>query len=353
MTAARRLSLQTPSGHTDVILGAGVRGDLDAHLQQWCPEAERVAVVVDAHVAAAWPDPAIGREVLRIEAPAGEAAKTRDVLARLQDELLALRRHDVVVAIGGGAVLDATGFAAATVRRGLPWVAVATSVVAMADAAIGGKVAINHARGKNLLGTFHPPRGVLADVAYLDTLPKRERIAGLAEAYKCGRLGAPDVLTSLAQGVPATPEAWVALLTPCAQLKARVVEADERDHGERRLLNFGHSVGHALERLLGAERMRHGEAVAIGMVAATHLAAARDWTSADAPTSEAKALAQLGLPTAIPEDASTDELLTAVAQDKKRGAGRAHTFVLPRRDTFEIATDVTDDEVRTAIDATR
>lgn len=354
MSAMRTLTVDVRSGRTDVFIGDGVRATLET-LADRILGCRRAALVIDANLASTWPDPDLGdlEVVLREVVPAGEAAKTRDVLATLQDRLLDLHRNDVVVAIGGGAVLDVAGFAAATTRRGLPWVAVATSVVAMADAAIGGKVAINHERGKNLLGTFHPPCEVCSDVSYLETLPERERIAGLAEVYKCGRLGAKPVLDVLAGGVPRTTEAWTNLVEACATLKGRIVESDERDYGERRRLNYGHTIGHALERVLGNETMRHGEAVAIGMVAATALASARGWVSGEAAAAEAAALAALGLPVAIPAAAVTDELLSALHDDKKRGSGQAHTFVLPRRKKIVIAEDVSTDEVRAAIEATR
>ena len=353
MSDEHAFMLQTPLGRTDVRVGAGVRRGLPS-IAALLPDARRTVLVVDENVGAAWPDVAVGdlEVVACCDAPAGEAAKDRDVLAALQDVVLELRRSDVVIAIGGGAVLDVAGFAAATARRGVPWVAVATSVVAMADAAIGGKVAVNHERGKNLLGTFHPPRLVLCDVEYLQTLPDRERIAGLAEVYKCGRLGATDVLARLADGPPGDPQTWIAVIHACAALKARVVEADERDLGERRKLNFGHTIGHALERVLGNEALRHGEAVAIGMVAATTLAEQRGWVEGGAASREAEALSRLGLPVSIPADAGADALLDAIREDKKR-AGDAHTFILPRGEEIVIASDVTDDEVVASIDAMR
>lgn len=350
----RTLSVDVRSGRTDVVIGEGARASLK-DLADRILGCRRAALVIDENLASMWPDPNLGDlDVVRREiVPAGEAAKTRGVLATLQDALLDLHRNDVIVAIGGGAVLDVAGFAAATVRRGLPWVAVATSVVAMADAAIGGKVAINHARGKNLLGTFHPPFEVCSDVTYLETLPERERVAGLAEVYKCGRLGAKGVLETLSAGMPQTAWTWTDLIEASARLKARIVESDERDFGERRKLNYGHTIGHALERVLGNEQMRHGEAISIGMVAAVALAAKRGWVADDAAALEAKALAALGLPVEIPAAASTDALMAALHDDKKRSSAHAHTFILPRRKKIVIAEDITDGEVRAAIDAVR
>ena len=222
-----------PGRETEIRLGAGVRHALWDEVLARHPRASSVGLVVDPNVAPhGYVDHAPeGLRVIEVEVPAGEAAKTREVLAALQDAWIGLRRDEPVVAVGGGAVLDVAGFAAATVRRGLPWVAVATTVVAMADAAVGGKVAINHERGKNLLGTFNPPSLVLSDVDTLATLAERDRTAGLAELHKCGWVGDPALLEMLADGPPSDDETWAACLARAVAVKARIVEDDERDLG--------------------------------------------------------------------------------------------------------------------------
>jgi 3-dehydroquinate synthase len=334
-------------------VGEGARASLAETVRRACPRALRATIVVDATVAALWPprglETGLATRVLRV--PAGEASKTRRVLARLQDRLIEGTRDEPVVAVGGGAVLDAAGFAAATARRGLPWIALPTTVVAMADAALGGKVAVNHPRGKNLLGTFHPPRAVLADTAFLATLPDRERAAGLAEVYKAARVGDPALLETLRRGPPEGAGEWAAAIHAAAAVKARLVEADERDAGPRRALNYGHTVGHALETVCGAAAMLHGEAVAIGMAVAGAIARARGvWTTEDEER-QCRDLEGMGLPTRLPEGATPDAILGLLALDKKRRPGAHHTFVLPRRVGVVIVEDVTTAEIVAALAA--
>jgi 3-dehydroquinate synthetase len=324
--------VEVPGRSTDVVVGQGTRDGLWLALAERFPAAWRIGLVIDERVAELWPldVPAAGPEVVSIEAPGGEAAKTRAVLAHLQDRLLELRREEPIVAIGGGAVLDVAGFAAATVRRGLPWIAVPTTVVAMADAAVGGQVAVNHPRGKNLLGTFHPPVLVLGDVDYLGTLPERERVAGLAEVYKSARIADPELLEHLRRAPPTDAGAWADALARSSAVKARIVEADERDLGVRRLLNYGHTVGHALERLLGNDEIRHGEGVAMGMGVAARLARARGMIAGREVERQDDDLARLGLPTTLPRTLDEEGLFAALSLDKKRRPGDLHTFILPR-----------------------
>ena len=342
-----------PGRETGIRIGQGLREALWSSLGEGFPHARNVGLVVDANVARLWALPAPPDElaVCRVEVPAGEAAKTRAVLASIQDAFIDLRRDEAVVVVGGGATLDVGGFAAATVRRGLPWVAVPTTVIAMADASVGGKVAVNHPRGKNLLGTFHPPRLVLADVDYLSTLPERDVVSGLAEIYKCARIGDPDLLAKLQRGRPKDASDWMDALHRSVAVKARIVERDERDEGERRLLNYGHTLGHALERVLGPEAMRHGEAVAIGMHAAARVAVARGLLSPSAFERQAATLQRLGLPSDLPESSDRDQLWGALTLDKKRVSGARHTLVLPVDDGTEVRVfgDATDEELRTAL----
>jgi len=337
---------------TDVLLGEGLLGTLWAAVRARFPDARRCGLAIDTRVAGLWrlpPAPA-DLDVLDAALPEGEAAKDRATLGMLQDRWIDLRRDEPVIVVGGGAALDVGGFAAATVRRGLPWIAVATTVVAMADAAVGGKTAINHPRGKNLIGTFHPPRLVLSDVATLTTLDARERVAGLAEVYKCARLADAALLARLRLGPPADAATWIDVLHACVAVKARLVEADERDGGVRRLLNYGHTVGHALERVLGNARMRHGEAVAVGMDVAAAIAVARGLLPAAERASQQADLERLGLPVALPSGLDAEALHTALGLDKKRTAGADHVLVLPVGGAgARVVTDVTDEELRTAL----
>ena len=362
MTAARevRLRVDLPGRATDVVVGAGCLSRLDALLVERLPRARRRLYVLDAGVAdesvrLAWPAAFAPDPEYTLQVPAGEASKTREVHARLEDEILAagLTRDDVVVAVGGGAALDVAGYAAATARRGVPWAAVPTSVVAQADAAVGGKTAVNHALGKNLVGAFHPPALVVADVTTLRTLPRRDRIAGLAEVYKAGVVGDPQILQALAARGASDDEAWwVDVVSRCVAVKARLVEADERDAGPRRLLNFGHTVGHALETVLGPEAMRHGEAVSVGMGVAADVARGRGLLAeADVEAMDAD-LSRLGLPVRLPAGAPLERVVEVMGSDKKRRAGALHTMVLPRETGgLVVVEDVSTSEVQAALAA--
>ena len=228
----------------------------------------------------------------------------------------------------------------------------ATSVVAMADASVGGKTAVNHPRGKNLLGTFHPPALVLSDVRTLETLDPRETTAGLAELYKCGRIADPALVALLREGAPADDAAWMDAVQRAVAVKARLVESDERDQGPRRLLNYGHTIGHALERALGNERLRHGEAVAIGMHVEAAVAVDRGLMDADDRAQQRDDLIGLGLPVAVPTDVDHAVLTEALGLDKKRAAGAAHVLALPVGAAgVQVVEDVTDAEIEAALRA--
>ncbi len=350
--APRSERVELGSRSTDIRIGAGLLPHLFAALRSRFPAAARCGLAIDERVAAvqALPHAPADLEVLAVRLPAGESAKTRATLAALQDAWIDLRRDEPVVVVGGGAALDVGGFAAATVRRGLPWIAVPTSVVGMADAAVGGKTAINHPRGKNLVGTFHPPGLVLADVDTLATLDARDRIAGLAELYKVGRLADAVLVARLRAGAPADPAAWIDLLHRAVAVKARIVEQVERDGGIRRLLNYGHTIGHALERVLGNDILRHGEAVAIGMDGAARIAVGRGLMSEDERLRQREDLRGLELPVDLPTDVDHAALLEALGLDKKRSAGSTHVFALPVGGTgLRIVEDVTDAEIRAAL----
>lgn len=344
---------------TLVTIGEGVLEDVEAVAASSAPGARRL-FVVDAGVA----DEAVQRRwgasrLPRTDAlvvPAGERAKTREEHARIEDAVLdrGLTRDDVIVAVGGGAVLDVAGYAASTVRRGLAWIAVPTSLVAMADASIGGKTGIDHAMGKNLLGTFHPPVRVLADIRTLSTLPARDFTAGLAELYKAGVVGDASILATLRAGVPRADAPLVGLIARALAVKAALVERDLRDGGPRRALNYGHTAGHALETLFGPDAMRHGEAVAIGMGVAAEIARARGGIDAAWVARQDGDLRALGLPTAVPRGADATRLRELMRVDKKRRSGLLHTLVLPRAASgVDVVEDATTGELDAALDARR
>lgn len=332
----------------DVLVGAGA---LDALADEvpWPATASRAAVVTSATVATLYADRAqaalerAGLDVRVLTVPDGEEAKTLDTLGALYHRLAAwpLRRGDVVVALGGGVVGDLAGFAAATWNRGVAVVQVPTTLLAQVDAAIGGKTGVNLAEGKNLVGAFHQPLAVVADTSTLATLPDRERRAGLGEVAKYGFIADPEVLRLL----QARPDAMVAgdpgvlteVVRRCVAVKARVVAADEREAGERALLNYGHTVGHAIEALAGYGTYRHGEAVALGMVAAARLGE-RLGVSEDGLAARTVALLDgLRLPTGgLRLDPA--RLWDVLARDKKAGAGGVR-FVLCRRPGDAVVVD--------------
>jgi len=262
---------------------------------------------------------------LPMEIPDAEPGKTVDVAGRCWDELGAagFTRTDVVVGIGGGAATDLAGFVAACWLRGVRWVAVPTSLLGMVDAAVGGKTGVNTAAGKNLVGAFHPPAGVLADLASLDTLPEVDLVAGLAEVVKCGFIADPAILDLIeadpaAAADPAGP-VLPELVERAILVKAAVVSDDLQEAGPREVLNYGHTLAHAIERVEGYG-MRHGHAVSIGLVYAAALA--RLAGGLDRPTADrhAAVLRALGLPTSYPADA-WPALRAGMRVDKKaRGA---------------------------------
>jgi 3-dehydroquinate synthetase len=357
-----RLTIDLDEGPTEVVVGAGCLARLSALAAERLPRARRFHHVWDTHVAAIagsgrWEVAFVPPKGSTSLVPTGEAAKERSVHLRLEDDLLdaGLTRDDAVIAVGGGAALDVAGFAAATVRRGIPWIAVPTSVVAQADAAVGGKTGVNHARGKNLVGTFHPPALVVADARTLPTLQGRDRVAGMAEIWKAGVVGDAALVEAVASsGLPSSEAEWVDRVARALAVKARLVERDLRDRGPRRALNYGHTVGHALEALGGFRSLRHGEAIAIGMGVAAEVARRRGRLDAGFVERQDAVLGRLGLPTRVPEGTLARRVLEAMRADKKRRPGDRHTMVLPRRPgEVEVVEDVTDEEVSAALDSRR
>lgn len=270
---------------------------------------------------------AAGLQVDTLVLPAGEAHKNLDAVAKVFDALarLGATRDARVLALGGGVVGDIAGFAAACWMRGIDCVQFPTTLLAMVDSSVGGKTGVDHPAGKNLIGAFHQPRAVVADLATLATLPERELRAGLAEVVKTACLGDAGFFAWLEAHVDALlarDDAAIGhAIATCCSFKAGVVERDERESGERALLNFGHSFGHALEVEAGYGALLHGEAVAIGMLCAARLST-RLGMAGDADTQRLHALLQrIGLPTAIPPGLHADALLAHMRLDKKNRAG--------------------------------
>jgi 3-dehydroquinate synthase len=330
----------------DIVIGRDVLASLGARVADLRPGV-RTAIVTDRNVAKHWLEKAeaslaaAGIATARIIVDEGEGSKTYAGLERISEALIAARieRNDLVIALGGGVVGDLAGFAAAILRRGVDFVQVPTSLLAQVDSSVGGKTGINSPQGKNLIGAFHQPVLVIADTAVLDTLPPRQFRAGYAEVAKYGVLGDEAFFTwleknhaDLFKGSAAREHA---VATSC-RAKAAIVSRDEREAGERALLNLGHTFGHALEAATGfSDRLFHGEGVAIGMVLAAELSAELGMISSQDAARVQRHLADAGLPTHLQDIAGfaqegladADALMTRMAQDKKVKRGRL-TFIL-------------------------
>jgi len=276
-----------------------------------------------------------GAKVKRIVVPDGDATKNLNQLGALWDAFLdhGLDRTSAVVTLGGGVAGDLGGFAAATFLRGIPFVQVPTTVLAMVDASIGGKTGINLSQGKNLAGAFHQPKGVYIDIATLRSLPARERAAGFAELIKAAAIWDADFFDWLEPRIESfldlDPKVVLPALERACAIKAEVVERDEREGGLRRLLNFGHTLAHAIEKHARYRGILHGEAVSIGMA----FAAERSESMGFAPDGTAdrliSALERAGLPTRVP-NRPRSAYLSAIAVDKKKQGGNIHFVVLDR-----------------------
>lgn len=296
-----------------------------------------------------------GLSVTTVEVPDGETAKTLAVAGRCWDALLeaGLDRTSVVVALGGGAVGDVAGFVSATYMRGTHFVQVPTTVLAQVDASIGGKTAVNHRHAKNLIGVFHQPRLVLVDPETVTTLPEREFRSGLAEIVKHGIvLDATyfdDVERSASQILARDGATLERIIGGSCRLKGGVVQRDEREAELRHVLNYGHTIGHALEAATGYERWAHGEAVALGIVAEARLAGRLGLASQATVERQERLLASLGLPTGADEIAA-DTVLAAMARDKKGRSGRVPFVLAPAIGSFRIVYDIPPEDVRAVID---
>ncbi len=326
-----RVRVEVPGRPYDVVIGRRVLGAVDREVPLPA-HAEKAFVVADTVVAGAYLPPIEaglarrGLQVVHLGVPEGEEAKSLDTASALHRQLAIQEAHrdDVVVALGGGAVGDLAGFVAATYMRGVAFVQVPTTLTAQVDAAIGGKTAVNLPQGKNLVGAYHQPVAVLADVDTLATVDERAYRSGLAEVAKYALTLDLELLALIERDpsplVARHPETLERVVSASVRAKAGVVAVDERDAGRRLILNYGHTLGHALERLDAFEGRTHGEAVALGMVFAARLAEALEIATPGLSGRHARLLKSLGLDPAGPLP-PTDRILDAMRMDKKYAAG--------------------------------
>ncbi len=320
----------------DVYVGDGVRHELAGVIPE---RARRVAIVTQPGIGV---EVEPGRDHRVFEMPDGEASKSMATVESLcsQFSRWGLTRSDCIVAVGGGIVTDTAGFAAAVYHRGIPVVHVSTTLLGQIDAAIGGKTGVNLPEGKNLVGAFWQPTAVLCDTEVLATLPPREFRSGLGELAKYHFLGGGDL-----DALPLVEQ-----VAACAAIKAEVVAGDERESGRRAILNYGHTLGHAIE-IAGDHDLRHGEAVAVGLIFAAELALRLGRIDADRVAEHRRVVAAYDLPGALPEGLATSELIELMGRDKKALDGI--TFVLDGPDGVESVTGVAASIIAEAIDAIR
>lgn len=323
----------------EILIGPGVIAELPGLLKQYCPAAA-YAVVTDSHVAKLYGDEVVkrvsatGHRAELLTFPAGEWNKTRETWASLSDRMLASHfgRDCAVIALGGGVVGDIAGFVAATYLRGVPYAQLPTSLLAMIDSSIGGKTGVDVPAGKNLLGAFHQPRVVLADLTLLTSLPPVQLSAGLAEAVKHGAIAdaeyfaflETDSAAILAKDGPALER----VVQRSVEIKAAVVAEDEREAGRRAILNFGHTIGHAIEATSKFEVL-HGEAVGIGMVYEARLGQSLGITAKGTAERIVRLLERFRLPVERPDGASVDQLIDVMRGDKKVRGGEIR-FAVPK-----------------------
>jgi 3-dehydroquinate synthase len=340
-SAPQRISVTLPEASSagyEILVGSGLFASLPSILQRFCP-AHRYAVVTDDRVAELYALRltralhSAGHRVDVFAFSSGEAHKTRETWAAVTDAMLEaeIGRDAAVIAFGGGVPGDLGGFVAATYMRGLPLVQVPTTLLAMIDASVGGKTGVDTPQGKNLVGAFHQPRAVVVDPDLLQTLPDAHLRAGLAEAVKHGAILDEEYLAWIeahrAELLAGDTETLARLVVRSVEIKADVVSGDEREAGRRKLLNFGHTVGHAVEALSGYALL-HGEAVAVGMVEEARIGERMGVTAPGTSARLRKVLSALGLPTSVPIEMDASRVVELTRVDKKARNGRVEYALL-------------------------
>lgn len=350
-----RIDVPTPSRSYAVHLEDGILDRVGALLDELKLPARRF--VVSSPLVWRLHGQRLARSAKKVEpilVPDGERAKQLPTVTRIYDALVKATadRSSTLITFGGGVIGDMAGYAASTYLRGIPLVHIPTTLLAQVDSSIGGKVGVNHPQGKNLIGSFFQPHAVLIDPSVLGSLPRREFRAGLYEVIKYGVTSSVSLFDRIGRDLKAIfdrePSALTPIIAESCQIKASVVSQDEKESGLRRILNFGHTAGHAIEAITKYKRFRHGEAVAYGMLVAAQLSATRGALAETHRKALADLITHLG-PLPPISDLSATQMLEAIRHDKKVAAGRLH-FVLPTAiGAWAIVDDVTEKEMKAAL----
>jgi 3-dehydroquinate synthase len=333
----QRLNVVLGDRSYPIRIGAGVLRDAGSYASF---AAQRKKILCDENVARHYLPPLLSVAQLSqgdaLVLPAGEAHKSWDTAGSVLNWMLDARlaRGDLLIALGGGVIGDLAGFCAAIYQRGIDFIQVPTTLLAQVDSSVGGKTAVNHPRGKNMIGAFHQPRAVIADTDTLQTLPIRELRAGLAEVIKYGMLGDSAFFVWLEQNLDRVlkldGEALTQLIRRCCEMKAAIVAVDEREAGPRALLNLGHSFGHAIETFTGYSRWLHGEAVAAGLIMAADLSARLGWINGEDAARCRRLVQRAGLPVSTPAGMRPADFHELMSQDKKVAGGRLRLVLLKK-----------------------
>jgi len=338
------------------LVGSNLLEQLGEPTRKYLP-GKTCAIISDSNVAPLFADrvsrsvTSAGFQPTLITIPAGETSKTLEQAGGICDQMIAagLDRQSFVIGLGGGVVGDISGFVAAIFLRGIPHVQIPTTLLAMVDSSIGGKTGVNTRDGKNLLGAIHPPALVIDDVDVLKALPRREFNQGFAEIIKHAIIADAEMFTTLKD---VDPENLAPLIRRNIEIKSEIVAKDERDRtGERALLNFGHTVGHAIERAGDYRKFLHGEAISLGIIAACDVSVKKAGLLRDQRDAIANLLRQFDLPTQLPKDFPRERIFKALPYDKKFERGKIRFVVAPRIGAAHVTTDVTMDDIQKAVDA--
>jgi len=348
----------------DIVSGNGLLAQLPQYLTE-LQLSKQTVIIADQNVAQTYGESlqstltGQGYSSALLTIPPGEVSKNLDQVKQLYDQLLELKadRQTIIIALGGGVTGDLVGFVAATYMRGVPLIHVPTSLLAMVDSSIGGKVGVNLAQGKNLVGAFYQPKLVLCDLDTLQTLPPNELVNGMAEVLKYGASMDPALFSLLETEkdnlLALEPQVIEQVVNQCALLKSRIVAQDEKESGVRMYLNFGHTLGHAIEALSNYQTHTHGQAVAIGMNAAARISVAMGMLDQPSVDRLEKVIQSYGLPTKMPKELDTNQLIEQLQKDKKVVQGNVRFVLQESLGKVVIRNDVSETIIREVIDSIR